>query len=248
MYVWFDALTIYMTSVGYGYDQRLWEKWWPADLHVIGKDIIRFHAVYWPAILLSAKLPLPKALLVHGFINSGGQKMSKTIGNVVDPYVILQTYGLDAARYYLLREIPTLNDGDFTTRRFEELYTSDLANGLGNLVSRIAKLAQDSGLSFPPSSPLTFRPEVEKSIIEYRLNLALDEIWKTVAALNQTLDTKRPWVLSGRKLQAVLSEVILGLRQIAYELQPFLPDTSVKILAQFAGPKIKTAAPLFPRL
>ncbi len=248
IYVWFDALTIYMTGIGYGYNQGLWKTWWPADLHIVGKDIIRFHAVYWPAILLSAKLPLPKALLVHGFVTSGGQKMSKTIGNVVDPYAVVQTYGLDAMRYYLLREIPTLDDGDFTMRRFEELYLADLANGLGNLVSRIARLAEESGHLFKTLPPFQFRPQVERHILEYRLDLALSEIWKSISKLNLTIDRKRPWRLSGKRLQEVLVELVVGLRQVAYELQPFLPDTSTKILSQFAGPGVKTCAPLFPRL
>ena len=248
IYVWFDALAIYMTGVGYGYDERLWKAWWPADLHIIGKDIIRFHAVYWPAILLSAKLPLPKALLVHGFITIGGHKMSKTIGNVIDPYWLLNTYGLDAVRYFLLREIPTLDDGDFTLRRFEELYTSDLSNGLGNLVSRIATLAQRSGFSFPASPPLHFRLQVKKHLEDYRLDLALSEIWKSVSTLNHTIDRNRPWTLSGMSLRKVLTALIGSLRQVGFELQPFLPDTSAKILARFAGPKILAQNPFFPHL
>lgn len=248
IYVWFDALTIYLTGVGYGYDERLWEKWWPADLHVIGKDIIRFHAVYWLAMLLSAGLPLPKRLLVHGFVTSGGQKMSKTIGNVINPYEVLKKYGLDPLRYYLLREIPTLDDGDFTYRRFEELYQADLANGLGNLVSRVAKLCETSGFDFKTDTVPGFRSEVKKQVEAYRLDLALAEIWKKISKVDAQIEKERPWELSGNKLKALLTQLVAHLRQIGFELQPFLPKTAGKILKQFEGPTITVVEPLFPRL
>src|SRR3989338_2299292 len=134
IYTWFDGLNIYQTGVGFGYDENLWQKWWPADVHVIGKGIIRFHAVYWIGMLLSAGLSLPKSIFVHGYIASGGQKMSKSLGNVIDPFEVIQKYGAEALRYYLLREIPAYGDGDFTYERFEQLYNADLANGLGNMV------------------------------------------------------------------------------------------------------------------
>ena len=155
IYVWFDALTIYMTGVGWGYDEKLWRRWWPADLHIIGKDIIRFHAVYWPAMLLSAGLPLPKALLVHGFISSGGRKMSKTLGNVIDPYAVIKKYGVEPLRYFLLSQIPTLDDGDFTVEAFKSVYQADLANGLGNLAARLAKLCEKGAIdkSYFPHFP-----------------------------------------------------------------------------------------------
>lgn len=248
VYVWFDALSIYMTGIGYGYNERLWKKWWPADLHVIGKDIIRFHAVYWPAMLLSARLALPKQLLVHGFITSGGQKMSKTIGNVVDPYDVLKRYGLEATRYYLLREIPTLDDGDFTYRRFEELYAADLANGLGNTVARVAKLCETSGFDFDPDTPPGFSSEIRRQIEAYRLDLALGEIWKKISDVDASIERQRPWDLSGKKLRSVLTDLVAQLRQIGYDLQPFLPGTAAAILEQFSGPKIISSRPLFPRL
>src|SRR3989338_3769230 len=119
IYVWFDALNIYQSGVGFGLDEETYKKWWPADVHVIGKGIIRFHAVYWPAFLLSAGLPLPKTIFVHGYITVGGQKMSKTLGNVVDPFQLIEKYGAEALRYYLLREIPPTEDGDFTRQEFE---------------------------------------------------------------------------------------------------------------------------------
>ncbi|MBI4062389.1 methionine--tRNA ligase, partial [Candidatus Gottesmanbacteria bacterium] len=142
IYTWYDGLNIYQTAVGFGYDDASWKKWWPTDLHVIGKGILRFHAVYWIGMLLSAKLPIPKSIFVHGYISSGGHKMSKSLGNVVDPFEVVERYGTDATRYYLLREIPAHGDGDFTYGRFTQLYNADLANGLGNLIARVSKLAE----------------------------------------------------------------------------------------------------------
>lgn len=130
IYVWFDALNIYQSGIGFGWNEKNYNKWWPADLHIIGKGITRFHAVYWPAFLLSAKLSLPKQIFVHGYLTVNGQKMSKTLGNVVDPIEMIEKFGVDAIRYYLLREIPAYDDGDFSERRLVELYNSDLANGL----------------------------------------------------------------------------------------------------------------------
>src|SRR3989344_1861508 len=144
IYTWYDGLNIYQTAVGFGYDEALWKKWWPADLHVIGKGILRFHAVYWIGMLLSAGLPLPKSIFVHGYISSGGHKMSKSLGNVIDPFEVVKRYGTDATRYYLLREIPAYGDGDFTFERFQQLYNADLANGLGNTISRVAKLCDSN--------------------------------------------------------------------------------------------------------
>ena len=146
IYVWFDALNIYQSGIGFGWNDEEYNKWWPADTHVIGKGIIRFHAVYWPAFLLSAGLKLPKRIFAHGYITAEGKKMSKTIGNVIDPNTYIDRYGTDALRYYLLREIPSYTDGDFSDRRFKDIYNADLANGLGNLVARIARLAEKAGV------------------------------------------------------------------------------------------------------
>jgi methionyl-tRNA synthetase len=142
IYVWYDALSNYITAIEYAEESEKFKKFWPADLHVIGKDILRFHAAIWPGMLLSAGLPLPKSIFVHGFITVEGEKMSKTLGNIIDPAELSQKYGSDAVRYYLLREISTYEDGDYSKKKFEERYNADLANGIGNLVSRVATLGE----------------------------------------------------------------------------------------------------------
>ena len=148
IYVWFDALNIYQSGIGFGWDEEKYTKWWPADVHVIGKGIIRFHAVYWPAFLLSAGLKLPKKIFVHGYYTVNGQKMSKTLGNVYDPLPLLEKYGADPLRYYCLAKTPPFTDGDFSEEKFIEAYNSDLANGLGNLVARVAKLAERVNIQY----------------------------------------------------------------------------------------------------
>lgn len=248
IYTWFDGLNIYQTGVGFGYDEEKWKKWWPADVHVIGKGILRFHAVYWIGMLISAGLPLPRSIFVHGYISSGGQKMSKSLGNVIDPFEVIEKYGTDALRYYLLREIPAYGDGDFTFSRFEEVYTADLANGLGNLVSRVAKLCETSGFTFVHDDPPGFRSAVKEALDRYQLDAALAEIWKKIAEVDKQIDTTTPWKLTGNELKSVLFELVAHLRQIGYELQPFLPATAEKILHTFRGPKIMASVPLFPRL
>lgn len=247
IYVWFDALTIYMTASGFGYDEELYKKWWPANLHVIGKDIIRFHAIYWPAMILSAGLPLPEKLLVHGFITSGGRKMSKTLGNVVDPYEIIEKYGVDALRYYLLAKIPTQDDGDFTIESFEQAYQGDLANGLGNLVSRVAKLCENSQLDFKEQE-INLIPSVEKELSEYRFDLAIKEVWSAISQTDQFINEEKPWEKEGEELEKILTHLVSHIRTIAYNLKPFLPETAKKIEEQFKGPKIQSSTGLFPRL
>ncbi len=246
IYVWFDALTIYMTGSGWGYDEALWKKWWPCDLHVIGKDIIRFHAVYWPAMLLSAGLSLPKSLLVHGFITSDGRKMSKTIGNVVDPYEIIDKYGVEALRYYLLAKIPTLDDGDFTKENFEQVYQADLANGIGNLVSRVAKLCQISGLRVNVSIH-RYSKSVAKHLNDFQFDKALKLIWNNTKDADKTINEKEVWTLKDKEQEVILVDLVERIRQIATDLKPFLPETAEKIEKQF-GQEIKSGKPLFPRL
>ena len=253
MYVWFDALNIYQTGVGFGWNEELYKKWWPADLHIIGKGILRFHAVYWPAILLSAKLPLPKSIFVHGYITVEGQKMSKTLGNIIDPFSLAEKYDQDAVRYYLLREIPSYSDGDFSERRFKELYNAALANGLGNLIARVAKLCETSGYKFSDInlSKRILKKSVVKDLEKFAFSKALEYIWKDVKWgirwLDQRINDERIW--SDKKYDALLLNLYVEtIRDIAYNLILFLPKTAEKIQEQFAGPQIKSAPSLFPRL
>jgi methionyl-tRNA synthetase len=167
MYVWCDALANYISALGYGGEEANFIKYWPANVHVLGKDILRFHAAIWPAMLLSAKLPLPRTILVHGLIQAGGRKMSKTLGNVIDPFHIIEKYGADAFRYYLTREIPIFNDGEFTTEKFHEAYEANLVNGLGNYVRRVSTMVRDyfeNKLERPSESVIASVPMKESAV------------------------------------------------------------------------------------
>jgi len=251
IYVWFDALNVYQSGIGFGWDEEKYNQWWPADVHVIGKGIIRFHAVYWPAFLLSAGLKLPKKIFVHGYYTVSGQKMSKTIGNVYDPVPLLEKYSADPLRYYCLAKTPPFNDGDFSESKFIESYNSDLANGLGNLVARVAKLCEKENFEFG-SDVWRFEEEpfekIRKNLDKFRFNDALAIIWGWIADLDKKIETDKPWVLSPESLKLRLDDYVNQIRMIATALQPFLPDTAEKILAQFSGPKIKSGEGLFPRI
>ena len=242
MYVWFDALNIYQSGIGFGWDEKQYNKWWPADVHVIGKGITRFHAIYWPAFLLSAGLKLPKSIFIHGYFTVNGQKMSKTVGNVIDPFDLIKKYGADALRYYLLREIPSTADGDFSEKRFKELYNADLANGLGNLVARIAKLCELNTIHIDNTPPVF---SANKYLDQYEFSLALEKIWKDIKKLDVGINNDKPWeTKDAGQIQKYINQLI----HITVSLRPFLPDTAQKILEQFKGPAIKAMPPLFPRL
>lgn len=248
MYVWFDALVNYISTIGWPTDQKKFQSWWPV-VQIAGKDNLRQQCAIWQAMLMSARLPPSKQIFIHGFITSSGQRMSKTTGNVVSPFDLVEKYGLDPVRYYLLREIPSYDDGDYSDRRFKELYNADLANGLGNLVARVAKLATHSSFSIHHSTFSEINTEVyKKALEEYRFNDALATVWEKIKATDKYIDGNEPWKLKGDQLHAVLKQAINQIVEIATLLQPFLPDTAEKILVQFSEQPIKSQPPLFPRL
>ena len=253
MYVWFEALMNYITVLGYP-EHDDFKKFWPANVQVIGKDIIRFHAAIWPAMLMSLGLPLAKQLYVHGFITMNGEKMSKSIGNVVAPEEIVKDYGVDAFRYYFLRHIPSYEDGDFTWERFNDAYNNELANELGNAVQRTVAMIQkyQGGVigTIPPAEHdlKQYHDALEKC----KFDRALDEVWDQVRGLNQYIDEEKPWAIAKEKDEDHLREVLAYqascLLEIADLLEPFLPDTAVKIRGAFESGVVRPVeGTLFPR-
>jgi methionyl-tRNA synthetase len=235
MYVWCDALTNYLSVI----DR---EKFWPADVQVIGKDILRFHAVYWPGMLLSAGYELPKVIMVHGHILSEGKKMGKSLGNVKDPFEYLEKYGRDALRYFLLREIPTLDDGDFSQARFEIVYNDDLANTFGNLVSRVLAMnkkyfngvvperGEDDGFEVKVGQSWV---NLEKHMAELDLKKALEVVLELGFAANKYVEDSKPWVLAKEnpdKLARVMYNLLELIRHLGLMLLPIIPDSAEKIL------------------
>lgn len=238
-YVWIEALINYYT---YGSQNDVW----PADLHLVGKDILWFHSIIWPAMLLAIEEKLPKEIFAHGFFTINGQKMSKTIGNVIHPADLVKKYGVDGTRYVLLASFPFGEDGDFSWELFDRLYNADLANGLGNLVARVAKLCEQNQIS-TPKLPQEFDPKMTKFLEEFKFNEALFHIWGEIADADKKVNLEKPWDLDGEKVEAVLVDLVKRIQHIGFNLQPFLPQTAEKILKQFSG-KIKSAEPLFPRI
>ncbi|MEM4230694.1 MAG: methionine--tRNA ligase [Candidatus Pacearchaeota archaeon] len=256
MYVWFDALNIYQSGIGFGTDEQNYKKWWPANLHVIGKGILRFHAIYWIGFLLSAGLKLPKSIFVHEYITINGKKMSKTLGNIIDPLDLIDKYSPEALRYYLLRYISPFSDGDFSKEKFIKAYNADLANGLGNLIARVAKLCQTEnytlmGSKNNVSAHIIKIEEYSEEILNFRFNDALSFVWEKIARLDKFINNERPWILIQEKnprIKSILSHIIDQVQEIAVLLEPFLPETARKIESQFKGPKIISQPPLFPRI
>jgi methionyl-tRNA synthetase len=253
MYVWFEALMNYITVLGYP-EHADFKKFWPANVQVIGKDILRFHAAIWPAMLLGLKLPLPKTLYVHGFITVDGKKMSKSLGNVISPKAIVDKYGTDAFRYFFLRHIPSYEDGDFTMDRLEAAYNNELADQLGNAVSRTAALIiryQKGVIGVIPDAEHDVGP-YQQALEQCRFDKALDEVWEQVKGLNQYIEEAKPWLVAKageeEHLREVLAYQVGALLEIAGLLSPFMPETAAKIQNYFGSGVLKAVLPpLFPK-
>ena len=251
MYVWIDALSNYITVLGYP-DHDIAD-WWPATAQFVGKDILRFHAIIWPAMLLGLGLPLPKNMVTHGFILANGQKMSKSIGNVVDPMEVLNRHGVDAFRYFFLRHIDTFADSDFTWEKFENAYNNELANDLGNLVQRLAAMAKKNSFSFVGEKGWDKLDADYCQLMEkYDYAEAFDLVWKRIQDLNKRIDDEKPWVLAKNddmaKLKECLSGLVFDLLKANRMLSPFLPRTAEKIEEIFLTENIcPPATPLFPK-
>ncbi len=253
MYVWFEALMNYITVLGYP-EHADFKKFWPADIQVIGKDIIRFHAAIWPGMLLALGLPLPKTLYVHGFINVEGKKMSKSLGNVIHPKDVVDKYGVDTFRYYFLRYIPSYEDGNFMWQKLDEVYNTDLANELGNTVQRTLAMIQSYQNGLIGTLPDVGHDvgQFEEAILDCKFDRALEIIWNRIRGLNQYIEEQKPWEIAKDDteghLQEVLSYQVASLLQIAEMLEPFLPETAVRIRHIFEEGVIRAPkTTLFPR-
>jgi methionyl-tRNA synthetase len=277
-YVWFDALLNYYTALSYGHPgEDLTDVFWPADCHLIAKDILRFHAIYWPALLMAADLELPRRLFVHGYLLMEGEKMSKSLGNVLDPFAVIDRFGADALRFYLLRDVSFGQDGSVSTAAFEQRYESEMANEYGNLASRtLAMIARYRDGSLPTGEiddtlagdfdGLSER--VAQLIDRLELTSALEEIWQRVRRLNRYVEEQAPWRLAKdpaerERLDRVLRTLAEGLRVVSVLLHPYLPASSEKLLAALGAPRLDLAGaslgagaigeirplePLFPKI
>lgn len=258
IYVWIDALANYITVLGYP-DQAGWEQYWPADVQVVGKDILRFHAGIWPAMLLGLGLSLPKRLLAHGFINVGGTKISKTIGNGIDPNEVIDTYGLDAFRYYFSRHISTQDDSDFTWEKFENAYNNELGNDLGNLIQRVAGMITryQAGVIGDSRQTEHDMTAYHRAMEDLEFNKAMDEVWNKIRSLNQYIDSVKPWEVAKKLGKDAEAEGHLGeimaycagaLIQVGDLLVPFLPITAKRIHDTFDSGVVKLSeGVLFPK-
>jgi methionyl-tRNA synthetase len=243
----------YITVLGYP-EHTDFKEFWPANVQIIGKDIIRFHAAIWPAMLMSLGVELPKTLYVHGFVTSGGKKMSKSIGNVIHPKEVVDKYGVDAFRYYFLRHIPSYDDGDFSWERFEAAYNNELANELGNAVQRTVAMVQkyQNGMIGAIPEGAHDVAQYEQALAACRFDRAVEEVWEQVRGLNQYIDEAKPWEVakSGDEdhLREVLAYQSASLLEIASLLEPLLPDTAAKIKAIFSEGVIRSIdGTLFPK-
>ncbi|WP_203075854.1 methionine--tRNA ligase [Falsiroseomonas ponticola] len=253
MYVWLDALTNYITAAGYPDDPEAFAKWWPAELHIVGKDILRFHAIYWPAFLMAAGLPVPKRVFAHGWWTVEGQKISKSLGNAIDPRGLVEEFGLDPVRYFLLREVPFGQDGDFSRAALVNRLNGELANALGNLANRTLSLIQRNCGGILPAIAVT--TAADSAIVEFAaslptevgdhinvqaFHLALEAVFQAVRDANAYITVQAPWALKKtdpERMAVVLRVLHDALRVYATVLQPFMPDTMAKLLAQLGVPE-----------
>jgi methionyl-tRNA synthetase len=253
MYVWVDALTNYITAVGYpDTDSAMFKKYWPADLHVIGKDIVRFHAVYWPAFLMSAGVAVPRRIFSHGFLFNRGEKMSKSVGNVIDPFALADAYGVDPLRYFLLRAVPFGQDGNYSHEAIVARINADLANDLGNLAQRsLTMVARQLNGVLPTPDAFSQKDEIlltaadtmiemaRQSMDTLQLHMVLSEVWSVVALANGYFAEQAPWALAKTdpaRQGTVLYVTAEALRQIAILAQPFMPASMGKLLDLLAVP------------
>jgi len=246
IYVWFDALINYFTEGSQ-------KKYWQDDtfiVHFVGKDIARWHVLLWPAMLESTGYRQPDVVHIHGFFNLEGQKISKSLGNVVRPSELVEEYGVDAIRYYLLKYGPIGEDTDLYRAQLKEIYNGELANGLGNSVARVAKLAENSGEAFPlEKTDQELDEKLFKPIREFRVDKVLQNIWQELASLDKHINENKTWAIEDKKkLRKVLSYEVSQVRKAAKQIEPFLPDTAKKIQEQFGQEKIKAQGALFPRI
>jgi methionyl-tRNA synthetase len=254
MYVWVDALTNYITGVGFPDETSdLYRRFWPADVHIIGKDIVRFHAVYWPAFLMSAGIPLPKRVYAHGFIFSRGEKMSKSVGNVVDPFDLVKAYGADAVRYFFLREVPFGQDGNYSHEAIVQRINADLANDLGNLAQRsLSMIARNCGGKVPAASALTgddraillaadgLLAACRAAMETQQIHQALNAVFTVVAETNRYFAAAAPWELKKTdpaRMEAVLWVTAEVIRQVAILVQPAMPASAAQLLDLLAVPE-----------
>ncbi len=246
MYVWFDALINYISTLGWPENQEKFNQFWPG-IQIAGKDNLRQQAAMWQAMLMSAGLPTAKQIFIHGFITANGQKMSKSLGNIIDPFKLAKQWGTDAVRYYLLREIPPFDDGDYSDRRMKEIYNADLANELGNLLSRLTTIAEKDGLEINSINKKNNWSDQEiKMFDQFEFNRILESIWQELKKINKSVNDFSPWDKQKKERQTFLTQTLQELNHFGYQLLAFLPETAEKIISATSG-KITKAESLFPR-